>query len=116
MVDDDGDVVANDVDVAVVKRDGRKAVDVLVISGELRFKRECVKRANTFVVVVLRGDAFINSIICCYCYGGLGDRSSGRQHGERSASFKEEEAMMTVFVLCAFRRKKLGVKLTATWS
>jgi hypothetical protein len=52
--------VAN-VDVAVVKRDGRKAV-VLVISGEpLRFSSECVKRAITFVLV-LNGDAFINCV------------------------------------------------------
>ena len=34
-------------------------VVVPVISGELRFKRECVKRAITFVVV-LKGNAFIN--------------------------------------------------------
>ena len=53
--------VAN-VDVSVVKRDGRNAVAVLVISGELRFKRECVKRAITFVVV-LKGNAFINYFV-----------------------------------------------------
>lgn len=98
---DDG--VANDVDVADVKGDGRrKAVVVLVISGELRFRRECVKRANTFVVV-LRGDAFINSIDCC-CYGALVRGAAETAESGRSASFKEEEAM-TVFVLHDLRRK-----------
>jgi hypothetical protein len=59
--------VAN-VDVAVVKRDGQKAV-VLVISGELLrlFSSECVKRAITFVVV-LNGDAFINYAWCLAAY------------------------------------------------
>lgn len=74
-----------------------------------------MKRANTFVVV-LRGDAFINSIDCC-CYSTVPRLGSSGDSGER-AECKLQRGRSDDDGVCSLRfaPEKLGVKLTATWS